>query len=92
MRKILTKGNLIYSVRGAGGGYHLSKLVNEISVLDVLEAMEGRISMVECIDSPHTCVVIENCPIQGRWNGINAVLRGALSEWSLDDLKQGRAA
>lgn len=90
--KILARADLIYSIRGAGGGYHLSHPINDISVLDVVEAMEGRVTMVECVDSPHTCTVISTCPVQGRWNGINAVLRNTLSDWSLNDLKQGRAA
>lgn len=89
--KMLTRGKLVYSIRGAGGGYHLNKPANEITVLDVVEAMEGRVSMVECIDSPHTCSIGEKCPVQGRWNGINAVLRNTLSDWSLHDLKEGRA-
>ena len=89
--KILARADLIYSIRGAGGGYHLNRAVKDISVLDVVEAMEGRVAMVECVDSPHTCTVVTTCPVQGRWNGINAMLRDTLSDWSLHDLKQGRA-
>ena len=45
---MLKKSGLVKSVRGAGGGYVLAKKMNEISVGDVLRALEGNLDPVAC--------------------------------------------
>jgi FeS assembly SUF system regulator len=84
--KIMTRAGLITSIRGAGGGYHLQKPAEDISILHIIEVMEGRVMMVECVETDHNCTIGQNCPLQGRWDPINAVLRDTLSTWSLTDL------
>lgn len=84
--KIMTRAGLITSIRGAGGGYQLQKPARDISILQIVEAMEGRVMMVECVDTDHSCTIGQSCPLQGRWDPINAVLRDTLSAWSLTDL------
>lgn len=84
--KILTRAELIVSIRGAGGGYQLQKPPTAISVLQIIEAMEGRVMMVECVETDHNCTIGTGCPLQGRWDPINKVLRDTLSDWSLSDL------
>ena len=89
--KILTRNGLIVSIRGAGGGYQLQKDAENISVLQIIEAMEGRVMMVECNDTDHTCTISNSCPLQGRWDPVNRVLRDTLQNWSLQDLKADSA-
>ena len=89
--KMLAKGGLVTSMRGAGGGYTIAKTGDQLSLLEVVEVMEGRLKLVECIDQSHDCAVRDRCNVQGNWNGVNAILRNALAGWSLNDLKQGRA-
>ena len=87
--KILTRGKLVTSMRGAGGGYRIAKRLKDLTVLDVVEVMEGRVTMVECVEAKHTCTIGTLCPAQGRWSHINNAVRDTLSGWSLSDLGQG---
>lgn len=52
LEQIITQANkagLLKSIRGAGGGYQLSRLAKDISVGEILRAMEGSLSPVECV-------------------------------------------
>ncbi len=51
----LRRANLIRSVRGVNGGFHLAKRPEEITLLEILETMEGPISVVDCVRSPEKC-------------------------------------
>ena len=51
----LKKGGFIKSIRGARGGYILAKNPNDMNLLEVLEAMEGPISLAKCVLNPKTC-------------------------------------
>ncbi len=51
----LRRAKLIRSVRGVNGGFHLAKRPDEITLLEVLETMEGPLSVVECVRSPEKC-------------------------------------
>ncbi len=51
----LRRGRLIRSVRGMNGGYHLAKDPKEISLLEILEIMEGSLSIVDCVQCPEKC-------------------------------------
>ena len=51
----LRKAKLIRSTRGVNGGIHLVKSPEEITLLEILETMEGPISVVNCVHSPAQC-------------------------------------
>ena len=51
----LRRARLVRSVRGANGGFHLAKSPKEITLLEILETMEGTISIVDCILTPEKC-------------------------------------
>lgn len=89
--KILSKGGLVSSTRGASGGYKIIKSGDQLSLLEVVEAMEGKVTLVECVDQTHNCSIRDNCNVHGSWNGVNQILRNTLAGCSLEDLKQGRA-
>ena len=64
---VLRKGDLVKSVRGAQGGYRLSRGPEEITVGDVLRALEGGLNLVECLLEEETCGKSCACPSRVVW-------------------------
>ena len=89
LMKSLNKAGLVVSQRGAGGGYVLGRRPGEISVADVIQAVEGPIALTACADtSDEHCGIAAVCPVQGKWNRVNAAVREALSEVTLADMAE----
>jgi FeS assembly SUF system regulator len=76
--KLLAGAGLLVSHRGAKGGYTLSRRPDEISVADVIHALEGPIAFTECSGATGTCVQEATCSIRGNWRLINEAVRQAL--------------
>lgn len=85
--KLLTKARLIGAQRGVTGGYRLLLPPKQMSLVDVIEAMDGPIAITDCAQkTEHDCVINSTCPIQGRWTVINRAIRRGLGDVSLADL------
>lgn len=85
--KLLTRGGLLTSHRGVKGGYSLERSSAAISVAEIIEALEGPISVTECVEeSPAECSQEAFCRVRGNWQRINHVLRDALSEITLEEM------
>ena len=84
--KTLAKNGLLSSVRGASGGYLLAKAPSEISVADIILAMEGPIGLTECGSGPGVCVQESTCSLRHHWNRINDAVREALGKVTLAEL------
>ncbi len=65
--KILVDENLVESTRGPHGGYALARSSNAISVLDVIEAVEGPVALNVCLDGEHTCGHSNCCTMAPIW-------------------------
>lgn len=63
----LSIAGLINTSRGARGGVTLARSANEISVLEVIEAIDGPIALNECTHSPDSCPFGDNCPMKPLW-------------------------
>ncbi|MEI7729047.1 MAG: Rrf2 family transcriptional regulator [Verrucomicrobiota bacterium] len=59
----LAKAGLVRSVRGTGGGFALTKTPEEITILDVIQAVEGPIALQRCLDVNSSCVHTESCAL-----------------------------
>jgi FeS assembly SUF system regulator len=85
--KSLQQGGLLISQRGIKGGYSLAKLPEEISVAEIIVALEGPIALTECsTDTSGLCGLETNCPIKSNQRIISQVVRGALEKVMLSDL------
>ena len=83
----LRKAGFVKSVRGANGGYTLTRRPEDISVLEVLEVMEGPIAIVDCTSSAEgICHRKSLCPAQRMWAEINQKIRSAFAAYTLKDL------
>jgi FeS assembly SUF system regulator len=85
--KLLAKENLVESLRGAAGGYKLSKAPEEISMGEIITALEGPIELVACVEgSAESCNVSATCPVRGRWDPLNNAIKEALGKVKLADM------
>ncbi|WP_334129070.1 SUF system Fe-S cluster assembly regulator [Sneathiella sp.] len=85
----LAKSPFLQSQRGAHGGYRLTKAPKEISIADIIRAMEGPVAVASCVDSELSdCTVESHCPMRGGWEKINRALNAALEEVTLADMCQ----
>lgn len=86
VRKMRTAG-LVVSVRGAGGGYQLAKPTSEISVGDVLRALEGNLDAVSCsAGSGQGCEGADLCVTRFVWERINESITQAVDSIGIDQL------
>ena len=83
----LAGAGLLNSVRGAGGGFTLSRPVTEISLADIVEAVEGPIALTQCSDGVnHDCALDAHCRIKPHMGIVGKAVRGALGAVSLEAL------
>ncbi len=86
----LAHEHLIESHRGAAGGYNLKRAAAEISVAEIIQALEGPIALTACVEgSADDCGVASLCPMRGNWDRVNKAIHGALSEVNLADMAAG---
>ena len=84
--KRLAGARLVLSTRGVNGGYELARDPREISAADVIDALEGPVSITECSASDSNCDFEHVCNVGNAWQRINVAIRSALDEVSLADL------
>lgn len=88
LMSLLKKAGLIQSIRGAGGGYVLAKNPADISVGDVLRALEGSLEPVECsgYNENEECAASGGCVTKYVWKRINESINQTVNEIKLDTL------
>ena len=88
LMRLLRKAELVKSVRGAGGGYVLAKPAKEISVGDILRALEGHLDAVTCTagNSENSCEGADFCVTRFVWKRINESITDAVDSIMLDQL------
>jgi FeS assembly SUF system regulator len=84
--KSLARNGLVTSTRGANGGYTLARDASTISAAEIIDALEGPVSITECSASDSQCDIAEACGVGNAWQRINVAIRDALGEVSLVDL------
>ena len=85
--KSLSREGLLRSRRGAKGGYSLARPASEISLADVIDALEGSIAITECADgSSCTCRLELICHVRTNMRRISEAIRETLDSISLEEL------
>ncbi len=82
----LKRGGLIKSIWGNRGGYVLNRPASEITLLDIIEAVEGPIALLDCVADPGGCERSDFCECVGVWRTINESMVATLENYSLADL------
>lgn len=85
---ILRRAGIVNSIRGPQGGYVLARDSSEITVGDILTALEGPMAPVACIieGTEHPCERCENCTTRGLWESIMNSLSDVANSITIEDL------
>jgi Rrf2 family protein len=89
VRRVVTRlaaAGLLITTRGAEGGIVPARPAGEISLLDVVEAMEGPVTLNACTVNPRACPLAEACPVNKAWCRARDVLVAELRELTFDKL------
>jgi Rrf2 family iron-sulfur cluster assembly transcriptional regulator len=78
--------HLIKSTRGSRGGHVLARHPSEIRVCEVLEALEGSCSLVECVEDSLFCDKMDECGLYEIWKGATDLLRDYFNRITLQDI------
>ncbi|MGB6864671.1 MAG: Rrf2 family transcriptional regulator [Candidatus Aminicenantaceae bacterium] len=77
---------LVKSIRGAGGGYILARHPSQIKLSDILNSLEGTMSLVECVEDENYCNRIEQCATHEIWKEASSMLQDYFESLTLQDL------
>ena len=87
LKLLVSKSDFIKANRGALGGYMLNRNSSEISVVEIIEALDGPITLTSCVDNSESfCEASDICFLGGKWNKINEIIRKSLNDISLKEL------
>ncbi len=87
--QMLLHEGMLDSIRGAHGGYRLTRAASEINVRDVINVFEGSIALTECnLDDGGACDQHDVCSTSNNWKRINHAVRQALQDISLADMAE----
>ena len=87
LKLLVSKGDFVKANRGALGGYMLNRNSSEISVVEIIEALDGPITLTSCVDKSESfCESSDICFLGGKWNKINEIIRKSLNDISLKEL------
>ena len=76
----LVAAGLLSTTRGAGGGLKLARAADDISLAQIIEAVEGPIALTSCVDKGRAdCSLEQGCAVRPHWPIVNDALRGALA-------------
>jgi Rrf2 family protein len=91
VRRVVTRlgvAGLVATTRGSDGGIALARPAGQISLLDVVEAMEGPLALNACTVDPGICPLIPTCPVHDVWGVARQELRAMLARSTFDRLAQ----
>lgn len=83
--KRLAREGLLATHRGINGGFSLARPPAEISLADIIKALEGPIAITEC-NTTTPCELEHLCPVGSNWKRINQAILGALQKITLSEM------
>jgi Rrf2 family protein len=86
----LSLSGLVTTHRGAGGGVRLGRPASEISLLHVIEALDGPVRLNRCVIEPSACPRESHCPVHHIWASAQKELTELLGETTFDELVRSR--
>ena len=81
----LRRAGMVKSIRGSRGGYRIARYPKNLTVLDVIEAMEGPVSIIDCVTT-ESCDRQRGCAVRSIWCDMNNQIRSALAAVTLQDV------
>ena len=90
--KLLARAGIVTAVRGAAGGYRLARDAQDISVGEVVAAIDGALAMTQCTSDIGPCERLQFCPTRPHWHRINQAVEAALERIPLTEMAAASAA
>ena len=88
---LLSRAGLVEGVRGKGGGYRLTRSIDQYSVGEILRLTEGNLAPVACLAGPENrCELCGECATLDFWTGLYAVVNEYIDRYTLADLAEER--
>lgn len=84
--KLLAKDVLVIAERGKHGGYRLSRQPAQISVAEIIDAVDGPFGLTECAAGSGLCTLESSCALRGQWRRISQLVRHAVESVTLDQI------
>lgn len=86
----LKSAGFVRSIQGSKGGYVLTKDPGSITLLEILQVLEGQLKLVDCVDDPEICERKKQCVTRDLWVEISEEIAELLGSKSLDQLAEKR--
>ncbi|NIP18547.1 MAG: SUF system Fe-S cluster assembly regulator [Xanthomonadales bacterium] len=86
--KLLSRGGLVQSFRGASGGYSVNREAADISVAEIIAAIEGPIAMTECSVEDGLCSQEDSCGLRSNWQRISSAVARAMEGVTLAEMSR----
>lgn len=88
----LKTAGLVKSIRGSHGGFMLARPPADIKAIEIIEALEGPLCPVHCIDDPESCSRAEQCVTRTLWEELNRAMNRVLESRNLQDIVEQHRA
>jgi Rrf2 family protein len=82
----LKTAGLIINFKGRKSGYKLSRKASEIRILDIYNAFEPGINIVDCADDNYSCELLKICGVRDFWMGLNDQITNYFESFTLEDM------
>lgn len=86
--KLLAEANIVVSTRGAEGGYQLARAPSQITIVDMITAIEGEMAVTTCCSQDEHCAIDSFCALRQNWRTINNKIRDLLAGLTILDLSR----
>ncbi len=83
--KLLKKGRIVRSVRGREGGYALTRKASEITLYEIMNAIEGHVTLIDCIENTGICSRNNHCGVRDFWKDYQEYISEYLVEFTLQN-------
>jgi FeS assembly SUF system regulator len=92
LMNLLGKAGLLESTRGVGGGFRLARPPADITLAEIVEAIDGPIGLTSCVqDEGCGCQIGPSCQVRPRWPLINRLVRDVLARVTLAQMAEDEA-
>ena len=89
---ILVKKDILIAFRGKKGGYKLKKNLSNISIKELIEAIEGPVSLTECLDkNANDCNLFNICITKNTWSIVNNAIKETLENIKIQDINSSNS-
>ena len=84
---ILVKKKILIAFRGTSGGYKLRRDLSNISIKDLIEAIEGPVSLTDCLNkNANDCNLFNVCITKNTWHLVNNAVKETLDKIKIQDI------